>query len=1102
MIKLQIIALIVFLLSACKPQVDSIAITSEHTPIFELLKADQTGITFENRLIPTHDLNIFTYMYFYNGGGIGTADLNNDGLIDIVCTGNQVANEIYINKGSLKFEPIASHAGLTHTGWSNGVNFIDINYDGYLDIYIAQVNNGNVLNGKNLLYVCEGLNRNGHPTYKEQGREYGIDFSGYGTHSAFFDFDLDGDLDLYLLNHSEHKNGTFGDRKKHKNQYHPTAGDRLYKNVNGSYVDITKSCGIYSNALGYGLGIKIADINLDGWPDIYIGNDFHENDYLYINQKNGTFVDELDKYIMHTSRYTMGVDIADFNNDLHPDIFTLDMLPMDYKILKRSDGEDLYNIYLFKLNQGYNQQYSRNNLQLNRQNGFFSEIGTYSGVHASDWSWSTFFTDMDNDGLKDIFISTGIPRRMNDIDYIDYIVDDVVQNNIRNKKFDESDLDLLHKLPEIKIENKFFINNGDLSFYDGKDKIINDSPGFSNGAAFADLDNDGDIEIITNNINQPVSIYKNISVESGKKPLISVTLNATPKNRWGIGTKIIAFKGVNKYYLENNPEKGFLSSMLGPLYIGDQNESPVDSILLIWPDGKKQMEKAVSIRNNHIQVNYLNEVDGYASTYESIFEVQQFKLNLVDSSALHNENPFSEFDREALMPYMTTTEGPALAVTDLNGDKIMDFFLGGSRYNMSKLFLSNKGNWLLTDQTDITSDSMYEDVVATFGDMNNDGYADLIVGSGGNEFYNRSEYNLPRVYLNDGQNHFKRSNNAFVIQDQITASGIEVFDFNHDNLNDLIVTARSVAWAYGENPKSKIFLNLGNGRFENATLKYANTDKWGMIKDINMMDFDGDKDIDFVLVADLEPLKILENNDGKFMLKQLAVPSGLWNCVDLADLDLDGDLDIIAGNLGLNSKFKATDEKPLRMYYSDFDDNDKKEQAITYYNQYGQEVPFATIKELHKQLPSFKRKFQFASQFSEMNAKQVFGELNSIATKYEVKELASAVFENIGNGNYAIHKLPILAQLSAIKDMLLIDIDRDGDIDLIPVSNFYECNTQIGRLDADPGIILFNSGRCEFEAITIEQPYLKNQVRRIKKYGNNFMVAKNNDRALIFQFTK
>lgn len=1087
------------LLSSCYRQPGKNDINREDTILFELMSPDSTHILFENKLIPTHDLNIFTYMYFYNGGGVGTADLNNDGLMDIVFTGNQVNTELYLNKGNLKFEAIGVRAGLTHLGWSTGVNFIDINEDGYLDIYITEVNNGGVLKGKNRLYVCTGLDSQGYPAYREEASKYGIHFSGYGTHSAFFDFDRDGDLDLYLLNHSEHKNGTFGERKVHLKQYHPTAGDRLYKNDHGMYRDITKESGIYSNALGYGLGIKVSDINMDGWPDVYIGNDFHENDYLYINQKNGTFADELDKYLMHTSRYTMGVDIADFNNDLYPDIFTLDMLPSDYKILKRSDGEDLYNIYLFKLNQGYNQQYSRNTLQLNRHNGFFSEIGTFSGVHASDWSWSTFFADMDNDGMKDIFISTGIPRRMNDIDYIDYIVDDVIQNNIRNKNFDEADLDMLKKLPEIKIENKFFINSGDLTFSDGKEKIKNDLPGFSNGAAFADLDNDGDIEIITNNINQPASIYKNNSVESGKKPLLEVTLDGLHSNKSGRGTKLIAFKGHTKFYMENYPERGFLSTMAGGIYIGDQEGTGLDSILVIWPDGKQQMERAFTINKNKIHI-IKSEKNGKQvnSTFLPDSQNSLFKFNLLDSSLHHTENPFSEFDREALMPYMTTTEGPALAVTDLNKDGILDLFLGGSRYHPGRLFISNKGSWIVSDQPDIKRDSMYEDVVAIFADMNNDKFQDLVVGSGGNEFYTKSEYNLPRVYFNDGKNNFKRSQNAFNIQDQITASGILSFDFNHDSLVDLLVTARSIPWAYGECPSSKVFINMGDGRFENAALEYTNTEKWGMIKDVKAGDYDEDGDVDFILAADWEALKVLENHNGKFLLKNLPIPSGLWNSIELSDLDKDGDLDIVAGNLGLNSKFKASEKKPLRMYYSDFDKNEKNEQAITYYTWDQKEVPFATIKELHKQMPPFKRKFQFAGQFSELNANQVFGNLASVKVKYEVKELASCIFENAGKGKYIVHKLPFWAQLSAIKDLLVTDLDYDGDVDILPVSNYYDLNTQIGRLDADPGIILINEGRLNFSTITLDHPHLKNQSRRIKSLGNTIVVAKNNDQTILF----
>lgn len=1084
----HLIVCLLLLLSCTK---NTPPVSTESRPLFDLLPSDSTGVQFVNRLIPTNDLNIFTYMYFYNGGGVGVADLNNDQLLDIVFTGNQVENKIYINKGNLKFDEL-HFPGDSNTGWSNGVNFVDINTDGLLDIYISQVNNGAELKGHHRLFVCEELN-NGVPKYKERSKEYGLNFEVFGTQSAFFDFDRDGDLDIYLLNHSVHKNGTFGERRFHTGKFHEKAGDRLLRNDKGKYVDITKTCGIHSNALGYGLGIKVSDSNLDGWPDVYIGNDFHENDYFYINQKNGTFKDELDRHIMHTSRYTMGVDIADFNNDLYPDIFSLDMLPYDYSILKRSEGEDLYNIYLFKLSQGYNQQYSRNTLQLNRKNGFFSEIGTYSGVHATDWSWSTFFADLDNDGWKDIFISNGIPRRMNDIDYIDYVVDDVIQNKIREKKFDESDLELLGKLPEIKIPNKFYKNTHDIKFQDLAGQIKNDKPGFSNGAAYADLDNDGDLEVITNNINDPAFIYKNLSVESGAAKLVHLNLIGDRSNPMAIGAKVYAYSKSGTQYYEKYSETGFQSSIYSPLYITSSSRFPVDSILIVWPDQEYQIIKDIKPHMNIALGSSGTAPFNYSDFYEK--GQHPFLWNIIDSGFSHTEYPFHEFDREALMPFMTSTEGPALAVGDINKDGFEDVYLGGSRYYPAQLIIQSNGKWIKSQQPQFLLDSMYEDICAVMHDFTGDGNIDVLVGSGGNEFFNSSEYNLLRLYVNDGFGNFSRKKEAFDISDQITASVIIPFDFNQDNQMDIFIGARSVAWAYGKTPESKILINQ-NGKFVNQTTQYTKTGHIGLVKDAILYDFDTDGDQDILIAPEWEPLKILINTKNKFELTTLQGPSGLWNCIDTADFDLDGDVDIIAGNFGLNSKFKASDTKPLRMYYADFDKNDRKEQAISYFFNTS-EVPFATIKELHKQMPSFKKKFQFAADYASLNFDQVFGDGLKKAIKYEVNELASVIFENRGNGSFHTHQLPMEAEWSTIKDILCIDVDNDGDQDVVPVGNFYECNTQLGRLDADPGIILLNSGGFNFIATTLSTPLFTGQTRRIINSKNKTFVAKNDSKLLI-----
>jgi hypothetical protein len=503
--KYFVLLLATFLLTSCE----------DKNAQFRLLDASETGVDFVNDLQPTADLNIFNYMYFYNGGGVGAGDLNNDGLVDLIFTTNRNSNKLYLNQGGLKFKDISELSGFTTDSqtWLNGVSLVDINQDGLLDIHISVVGDYEILQGHNLLYVCQSIDESGLPKYKEQAAEYDLDLVGFGTQAAFFDYDLDGDLDMFQLNHSVHKNGTFGKRDAFKDTFHPLAGDRFFENVNGNYIEKTEEIGIESTALGYGLGLAIGDINSDGYPDLYVGDDFHEDDYLYINQQNGKFENQLSEQIRHTSRFSMGVDIADINNDGHSEIFTLDMLPYDPQVLKRSEGEDAFYNFDFKLKQGYNYQFSRNNLQLNNGNNTFSEIGLFSGVHASDWSWATLLFDFDNDGFNDIFISNGIRKRMNDMDYISYASNDEIQAKINRKEFDESDESLVNLLPEIKIPNKFYRNNSDLTFTEWRDEVDGNPDSFSNGAIYADLDNDGDLDIVTNNINALAFVYENLTNE-------------------------------------------------------------------------------------------------------------------------------------------------------------------------------------------------------------------------------------------------------------------------------------------------------------------------------------------------------------------------------------------------------------------------------------------------------------------------------------------------------------------------------------------------------------------------------------------------------------
>lgn len=1080
---------------------------------FELLSSEKTGIDFSNTLKSTKDFNIFYYMYFYNGGGVGAADLNNDGLIDLCFTANQEANKIYLNKSDMKFEDITEKSNFKGgKGWSNGVSIVDINQDGMLDIYISQVGDFEVIKGHNLLFICKEITKEGIPVYEEKSKEYGLDLVVFGTQAAFFDYDLDGDLDMFQLNHSVHQNGTFGRRALFDGTYHPLAGDKLFKNDNGKYTEVSKSTGINSSALGYGLGLAVGDIDFDGYPDMYVGNDFHENDYLYINQKNGTFLDKMESSMMHTSQFSMGIDIGDINNDAFPEIISLDMLPSNYEILKKSEGEDMYSIFKYKIRQGYNYQFARNNLQFNNGNGTFSEIGMYSGVHATDWSWSPLFTDFNNDGLKDLFISNGIPKRMNDTDYIKFVSDDVVQEKIRNKNFDENDPGLADKLPEIKLFNKFFSNQKNLVFKDMEGAIKNDKVSYSNGAIYADLDNDGDLDIITNNINEKAFVYENLA---DKKPVkndfIRLYLKGAKGNLNAIGAKCLVFKKDKIESYEKFPVRGFQSSMEIPLNIGLGKKTDVDSLILIWPDNKYQVMKVSGFKDS-LNLAYTNDLP--------LFDYQKFKArkNTKDSytyediaaklgvNVRHEENNFVEFDRNSLIPFEVSADGPALAIADINHDGLEDIFVGSSKKFRNHLFLQTKsGVFKESIQPDLVRDSTYEEVDAQWADINKDGHLDLVIATGGNEYSNHSEYQMPRIYLNDGKGNLSAKQDAFN-NIFVTASCIVPFDFTGDGILDLFIGGRAVPLNYGEIPKSYLLKNDGSGKFIDVTSQYGKElSTIGYVKNAKLADLDKDGDPDLILALEWDGICMMENQGKTFVKKMLTDRKGWWNFTMPYDYDGDGDMDILAGNLGLNSRLKASKEQPVRMYINDYDKNGRKEPILTYYLN-GNEVLFPTKLEIEKQMPFIKKKYIYATEFSKATIADIFGKDKlEEAQILEADYYESVILVNDGKGNFKLKPLDYRAQWSSYYDAQIIDANGDKLPDILMMGNFYNCNIQMGRYDADFGMILINKGNCDFAPQPINGLQVKGQVRKLKniklKGGEGIVVARNNDTLMVISRT-
>ena len=1077
-------------------------------PLFEVLGPERTGISFANNLKATPAFNMFRYMYFYNGAGVGAGDFNNDGKTDLFFASNQGANKLFLNKGDLRFEDITAAARIPHDGgWSTGVSVVDINNDGWLDIYVCRVGQFEVLKGKNQLLVCQGVDEKGRPYYADKAKDYGIDFSGFSTQAAFFDYDRDGDLDLYLMNHSVHQNGTFAERKVFLGTQHPLAGDRLYRNDGAVFTDATHASGINSSAIGYGLGIAVSDINLDGYPDLYIGNDFHENDYLYLNQHNGTFKEEGATSMNHTSQFSMGVDIADVNNDALPEIITMDMLPSDPYILKRSLGEDEYNIFHMKIHYGYQPQYARNSLQWNRGDGLFSDVAMYAGVHATDWSWAPLWMDFDNDGWKDLFVSNGIPKRLNDMDYVSFVTNEEVQSKIRTNTVSLKEQSIIDKFPQIKLPNKFFRNKGGFSFEDVESGIRGDRATFSNGSVYADLDSDGDLDIVVNNIDEPALVYENKTVSAKGEGFVKIDLEGPARNRRAVGARVLLYTpgGVRAY--EKYPVRGFQSSMEGPLHLGVR-DTHVDSLLLIWPDNTYE-RLSWNGKDAHLTARHRSGLppfpyERFKSTRPNTAVSVQ---DLTAASGLayrHQENPFVEFDREPLIPRMVSREGPALAVGDMNGDGLEDAFLGGAKGHKPALLVqAADGRFTRSAQPALDRDSTYEDVDALWADVNRDGYTDLLVASGGNEYYGTSEYTLPRLYLNNKDGLLQRQPSAFAGL-YGTASCIAAADVNGDGYTDLFVGGRAVPWAYGETPPSWLLVNDRKGGFRDATAQYSKElGKAGFVTGAVWQDLDGDKDPDLILSLEWEGIHAYVNEGGRFVQKVLTTRKGWWNFTLPLDVDGDGDLDLIAGNTGLNNRLKPSEAQPVRLYYNDLDGNGVKEQVLTYYLG-GKEIPFANKGELEKQVPVLKKRFLYAEDFARATLEELFTrEKLSGAKVLSADYFANAVLINDGRLNFSLQALPWPAQLTTYRDAVVVDANGDALPDVLLGGNFWDNNIQMGRYDADFGMLLLNRGKGSFATQLLKDTPLKGQVRRLRAYkgakGSGFIVARNNDSAMVIR---
>lgn len=1057
-----------------------------------------TGITFKNILKNTPQLNILNYLYYYNGAGVVAADFNNDGLTDLYFTGNETPSRLYLNLGNLKFEDITAASGIGPvSGWSTGATHVDINNDGLQDIYVCQASQYRSLKGVNQLFINQGVNKNGIPTFVEDAKTYGLDFKGLSTQAAFFDQDLDGDLDLFLLNHSVHPNNSYG-LGKQREAFDALSGDRYYENTGGTYVDQSAKAGIYQGKSGYGLALSISDINADGYPDVYVGNDFYENDYLYINQQNGSFREIIsgnEHQLGHTTHFSMGNAIADINNDGLPDILSLDMLPEELTTYKTSGLEYPYPIYRQYLNKGFAPQYMQNTLHLNLGDTTFAEVGNLAGISATEWSWGALMADWDNDGLNDIFISNGIKGATNDMDYMNFIANEDIQRRIE-AGMSKNDMPLINELPEKKVTNYFFKNKGDMTFSNVSPLWSDSGPSFSNGCTYADLDNDGDLDIVVNNINDHAYILENTTNTAN---YLRIQLKGSGNNRNGIGSKIMLYQNGSMQAREHFVTQGYLSSKDHNIHFGVGQE-PIDSVSIIWPDGRTQTLRNVS-KNQVMQLSYENALE--RKTKDSTLP-ESIQLYSIDSLVpfRHKEQVSLDFDREPLIPFANSNQGPSISVADVNGDSLLDFFISGGKRQASVLYVQNpQGNFKVSQEKTFGMDSLSEDITSLFVDIDNDTDPDLIVASGGNE-YLTGETLRPRLYRNQN-GIFKKDTSAFK-DIALNASSISTIDMDLDGHQDIILTANGVPHQFGKTPKQYIFQNNGKGHFTDVTKKVASGFEYvGNVTDIKVVDINQDGLEDFIAVGHWMPITIFINSEQGFsQLKPagLSKTSGWWNSVDVSDFDKDGDLDVVCGNWGLNTKFKASKTHPITLYRQDFDANGTVDPIITYFHK-DVETPFASKDELVKQLPFLNKAFLSYKSFAEASLEELLGktQLKTAEKKY-LYTLETTYFENTGKLNFKPQPLPIITQASAVKDIMLEDFNSDGYKDVLIVGNDYEISTQLGRLDAFHGLFLQNDTKGGFYWNNGVLPKLSGASRSIKKITVKdqvgYLIGRNNDTPL------
>ena len=1065
-------------------------------PLFTSLPSSKTNIRFSNTLEDKPLLNILYYLYYYNGGGVSVGDINNDGLVDIYFAANSKGNnKLYLNKGNFQFEDITEKAKVAGTAdWCTGVTMADVNSDGYLDIYVSTVSGRYGLTGHNELFI-----NNKNNTFTESSEAYGLNTSCYTTQSAFFDYDRDGDLDCYILNQSHHPHQNIVDTNNRRG-FDSSSGDRLYRNdlntAAAKFTDVSSQAGIYQSSLGYGLGLAIADINNDGWDDIYVGNDFHENDYYYVNNGNGTFTESGAEHFRHYSRFSMGNDVADYNNDGQLDLVTVDMLPPDEKTLKTYGSDENPDIYKVKLElRGYQNQYSKNCLQRNNGNGVsFSETGLQSGVSATDWSWAPLFADFDNDGNKDLFISSGIVKRPVDLDFIRFADKRKAQGMDATDKYDD---ETIAAMPNGDSHPFLFRGDGNMSFKDVSDSWgTQNLKGCSNGASYADLDNDGNLDLVVNCLNAPALILKN---NLPKKNFISVSFKGDSLNTMGVGCKAYLFTTGKMQYQQLMPERGFMSSSTYLLHFGLDTLSYVDSLLIVWPDQKYQLIKNPAINKNLVAGKGDAQLDfSYTNFFPDKKEAMQDITSQVKCNWSHKENDFLDYNVQYLIPHGLSTRGPKLAVADVNKDGLDDFYACGAKFQPGVLMIQQRdGTFKESDTALFNEFAVSEDVDAVFFDANGDSFPDLFVLTGGNEIPVNELALLDRLYINDGTGHFTKSPNPMSVVFE-NKSCVSVADIDNDGDQDLFVGNLASPAKYGMPTTSYLYINDGKGHFTKAGDNIIPLYLLGMVTAGSFTDFDNDGWKDLVVSGEWMPVKIFKNNEGKFSPVDIPASTGLWQSIYTTDVNGDGFTDILAGNWGCNNKFWAGKNGPLKLYIKDFDNNGSTEQILAYTIN-GKEYPFLAKDELERALPVLKKYYLKYSEVAGKTVQYVFYDLFKDAKELKAEVLASSCFINDGKGNFKRMDLPQELQFSPIFSFTSFDAKTNS---YLAAGNFYNVIPYEGRYDAlQPTFFSYNKKQGTFQYDS-ELASITGQARDAKwiNYagGGKILILARNNQPLVF----